>query len=231
MQRTQTIPTDAITADGLARRAAGAPITDVIFDFGNVLVFWKPELALVSRYSPRTIDAFLDNSRSGFTDANDMMDAGKTSEQTIEWMRSHYGEKYAAILRFYCDHFIDSLAGPVPGSRMLVNDLKTAGIRVWGLSNWSSETFPIAWSRYEVLHQLRSKVVSGPIGIRKPSREIFEYALRSFGIDARTTIFIDDKSENVIGANSAGIRAVRFADPYRLRRLLIDAGIRIPGVA
>ena len=226
----ESIRPDVITAADAAARAQNRPITDVIFDFGNVLVYWEPANALVSRYDRPVIDRFLDNGASGFFDANDLLDGGETCDEVVAWMKRHHGADNARMLRFYCDHFVDSLAGPVPGSRMLVADLKAAGVRVWGLSNWSYELFPAAWDRYEILHELDGKVISGFIGIRKPGREIFDYALRAFGITADTALFIDDKAMNVRGANAAGIRAVRFTDPFMLRQLLIDAGLSIPGL-
>ena len=33
---------DVLVADGEAAANAGKPITDVIFDFGNVLIYWDP---------------------------------------------------------------------------------------------------------------------------------------------------------------------------------------------
>ena len=33
---------DVLMADGEAAANAGKPITDVIFDFGNVLIYWDP---------------------------------------------------------------------------------------------------------------------------------------------------------------------------------------------
>jgi putative hydrolase of the HAD superfamily len=90
--------------------------------------------------------------------------------------------------------------------------------------------FPIAWERYEILHSLEGKVVSGEIDIRKPSVEIYEYLLQRFGIEARKAVFIDDKAMNIVGANAAGIRGIRFTDPYKLRALLIESGIDIPAV-
>ena len=52
---------DVLVADGEAATNAGKPITDVIFDFGNVLIYWDPAAVLIPRYSQKTIDAFLDN--------------------------------------------------------------------------------------------------------------------------------------------------------------------------
>ena len=39
---------DVLMADGEAAVNAGKPITDVIFDFGNVLVYWDPVAVLNS---------------------------------------------------------------------------------------------------------------------------------------------------------------------------------------
>jgi hypothetical protein len=41
---------------------------------------------------------------------------------------------------------------------------------------------------------------------------------------------VDDKAMNIVGANEAGIRGVRFKDARALRTLLIDAGVAIPAV-
>ena len=42
---------DVLMADGEAAVNAGKPITDVIFDFGNVLVYWDPVAVMTPRYS------------------------------------------------------------------------------------------------------------------------------------------------------------------------------------
>ena len=52
---------DVMVADDAAADAAGKPIENVIFDFGNVLIYWEPAAVLVPRYSERTVERFLDN--------------------------------------------------------------------------------------------------------------------------------------------------------------------------
>ena len=44
---------DVMVADDAAAAAAGRPIENVIFDFGNVLIYWDPAAVLVPRYSER----------------------------------------------------------------------------------------------------------------------------------------------------------------------------------
>ena len=221
---------DVLMADGNAAQAAGRPITDVIFDFGNVLIYWDPAAALVARYGQETIDRFLDNDVSGFYDCNDLMDAGMGVDEAIALMRERHGDEWADILRYYVDNFEDSLTGIVPGMRVLVNDLKAAGIGVWGLSNWEKELFAEAERLCPLLQLLDGRIVSGFVGLRKPHRDIYEEAVRRFGIDASTSVFVDDKAMNIVGANEAGIRGVRFCDSRRLREILIAQGVDIPPV-
>lgn len=221
---------DVLVADGEAAANAGKPITDVIFDFGNVLIYWDPVAVLIPRYSAETIERFLDNDVSGFYDANDRMDGGATPEEGVAWMRETHGDKWADILRYYVDNFEDSLTGVVPGARVLIDDLKAAGIGVWGLSNWEKELFPIAEKATPILQRLDGKIVSGYVKLRKPHKEIYDRALQEFGIAADGAVFVDDKAMNIVGANAAGIRGVRFKDPVKLRELLIANGVNIPGL-
>lgn len=221
---------DVLVAQGPAAAADGKSISNVIFDFGNVLIYWDPSVVLLPRYSQETIDQFLDNDISGFYDANDRMDGGASPDEGVAWMREHYGDKWADILRYYLDNFEDSLTGVVPGARVLVNDLKAAGIGVWGLSNWEKELFPIALKHCEILQRLDGRLVSGYVHMRKPHKDIYEKALEEFGISAESSVFIDDKAMNIAGANEAGIRGIRFSDARKLRELLIEQGIDIPAV-
>lgn len=158
------------------------------------------------------------------------MDGGTSTDEAIAIMRRDRGDKWADILDYYIKNFRDSLTGIVPGARVLVNDLKAAGIGVWGLSNWESSLFHVAEEQCDILQQLDGKLVSGFVKLRKPHEEIYEAALNQFGIKADGALFIDDKAMNIVGSNAAGIRGVRFQDPVKLRELLIANGVNIPAV-
>lgn len=221
---------DVLVSDDAAAANVGKPITDVIFDFGNVLIYWEPGAAMLSRYRQETIDRFLDNDISGFYDANDMMDGGASQQEAIAWMRGTHGDRWADMLEYYVANFRDTLTGVVPGARVLVKDLKEAGIGVWGLSNWEKEMFAEAERQCDILEDLDGRLVSGFVKMRKPHKEIYDRALQEFGIAADGAVFVDDKAMNIVGANAAGIRGVRFSDPVRLRELLIAQGVNIPAL-
>ncbi len=53
-------------------------------------------------------------------------------------------------------------------------------------------------------------VFSGPLGITKPSKEIFEYLLDKYNLKAEESVFIDDNAGNVTGAESVGIKGLLF---------------------
>ncbi|WEV66418.1 HAD family phosphatase [Bifidobacterium sp. ESL0764] len=221
---------NVIKSGDAAQGAAGKPIENVIFDFGNVLVRWDPQAVMLPRYSQELTDRFLDNDVSGFYDASDEMDVGGRAVEAVAAVRQKYGEPWAGMLDYYFKNFEDSLVGPVEGMRVLINDLKSAGIGVWGLSNWATELFPPAKKFYPILSDLDDAVVSGYVKLRKPHRDIFEFALKRFDIPADTAVFIDDKAMNIVGANSAGIRGVRFNDSGKLRALLRRSGVDIQGI-
>ena len=86
--------------------------------------------------------------------------------------------QHSAALDLYVDHFADALPGPVPGSEQLVRDLRGAGVRTLGLTNWSAETFHLAEPAAPAIGLLEDVLVSGPVGLAKPDERIFRAADR-----------------------------------------------------
>ena len=74
---------DVLMADGNAAANAGRQITDVIFDFGNVLIYWDPAAVMTPRYSDGLVEQFLDNDVSGFYDINNELDAGMSNDDGV----------------------------------------------------------------------------------------------------------------------------------------------------
>lgn len=224
------MPSDELIAQGNAADTAENPLTDVIFDFGNVLIQWDAESVMVPRYGTELVKEFFTPGRSGYFEASNMIDGGEPVDKAYAFVRDNYGEEWLSMLRYYHDNFEDSLHGTVPGARVLIDDLKRAGIGVWGLSNWDTETFPHAQRQVDLFSKLDGMVVSGYVGMIKPHADIFEYAFKQFGIDRATSVFIDDRSGNIQGANAVGLRGIMFRDPRALRTTLINMGANIPAL-
>ena len=126
------------------------------------------------------------------------------------------GERVAGVFRYYIAHYDDALPRMLPGMERLLRDLKAAGYGVWGLTNWSHETFHFAFEKFPQLAELlQDTVVSGVEKMHKPNADIYELAMSRFGLSPESSVFLDDTAKNVAGARSAGMHAFRFVDATR----------------
>lgn len=86
------------------------------------------------------------------------------------------------------------------------------------LSNIDSDTIRRLFPNSEQLFD--TFVVSGDIGITKPSVEIFEIAAIKLGLQPGECVMIDDLPKNVEGAKLAGMQALLFTTQHSLEREL-----------
>lgn len=183
-------------------------IKNIIFDYGGVLLDWNPHYL----YDPYFGDVekaewFLNNICT--YEWNAQHDNGKPiAEGTAELVAEH--PEWEKEIRLYYDDFMKMMGGQIPGMEELVKGLKVNGYRVFGLSNWSVETFALVRPVYPVLNLMEDMVISGVEKVMKPDHRIFELALNRFGIKAEETIFLDDNPANVQAARELGIKGILF---------------------
>ena len=121
----------------------------------------------------------------------------------------------------YWDQWTKMMGGAIPGMYELVSDLKAAGYGVYGLTNWSSETFYQIEKNYPVFALLDGKIVSGDVRLLKPDAAIFHCLLDKYGLKAEESVFIDDTLPNVEGARAAGLSGLHFTNAATLRKDLL----------
>jgi 2-haloacid dehalogenase len=119
------------------------------------------------------------------------------------------------------------LGGPIQETVDVLAELRKAGVRLFGLSNWSGETFEVArrLPEYAFLGWFEAVVISGEVGIAKPDPRIFRHLLDRYGLEPSRTLFIDDVPANIDVANDLGMRAMRFVDAESLRAELASRGL------
>jgi len=66
--------------------------------------------------------------------------------------------------------------------------------------------------------------VSGELGIIKPAAKIFEHVMDTLAISAAQMVFVDNKEENVQGAEALGITGHVYTDAAQLRAFLESLG-------
>lgn len=193
-------------------------VGNIIFDFGAVLLDWNPHYLFDPYFGSREkTDWFLQNICTPTWNAQ--MDKGKPfSEGVAEWV-ARYPE-WEKEIRLYHSGWIRMMGDEIPGMYALECDLKAAGYRLFGLSNWSAETFRLVRDS-RVFRILEGMVISGEEKLLKPEPEIYRLLLRRFQLRAEDCLFIDDSLPNVRGAMDVGIQAIPFTDAATLRKLLI----------
>ena len=117
------------------------------------------------------------------------------------------------------------LGGPIKGTVQLLRELKYKKYRLFALSNWSAEMFPIAQKKFDFLGLFDGIVLSGEEKMNKPEPEIYKRLLFRYQLQADNCIFTDDNQDNVSAAQTLGIDAILFTNPEQLHVELIKRGI------
>ncbi len=190
-------------------------IRNIIFDFGQVLVDWNPHYLFDPYFGdPDKATWFLDHICTN--EWNRQFDAGKPFAEGLAELKAQFPE-WTREIDVYWTEWTKMMGGPIPGMYELVADLKAAGYGVYGLTNWSSETFYQIEKNYPVFALLDGKVVSGDVRLLKPDAAIFRCLLDRYGLKAEESVFIDDTLPNVEGAHAAGLSGLHFQDAPTLR--------------
>ena len=199
-------------------------IKNVIFDFGTVLLDWNPRRLFTPYFQDKEkCDWFLENVCNG--EWNAQMDKGKPVSVGTEEKVAEFPE-WEKEIRMYFDRWIEMIGDETPGMYELENELKAAGYRIYGLTNWNNETFCQVRHR-KVFQVLDGMVVSAEEKLIKPEPEIYQCLLDRYGLDRDECVFIDDIQKNIDGATAAGIRGILFENPAQVRRALVDLGVKI----
>ena len=191
----------------------------IIFDFGNVLLEWNPR-HVYRRYFPDDEEAMEQFFHEvNFMDWNLQQDKGRPFAEGVAELSKQFPH-YSDLIQAYHDNWEDSIGDYLAGTVEIMKQLKQAGYSLYGLSNWSAETFPIAREKYDFFHLLDDYVISGEVGMIKPEPEIFELLLNKIGRPAKECLFIDDALVNIQQAQKMGFATVHFQSPEQLQEEL-----------
>ena len=191
---------------------------NIILDFGGVLLDWNPHYLYDPYFgSKEKTDWFIQHVCT--PEWNLQMDKGKPFAEGVREKIAECPE-WEKEIRMYHSGWIRMIGEEIPGMYELEKDLKAAGYRLLGLTNWSLETFRLVCDR-RIFTILDDLVVSGREKMVKPDPAFFRLALARWGVPAESCLFIDDNLANVQGARAVGIDAVQFTDAGALRALLL----------
>jgi 2-haloacid dehalogenase len=201
-------------------------IDTIIFDLGGVLIDWNPEYVFLKEFNGDKVkmEWFFNNICT--SEWNEEQDKGKLIKIATEERIKLFPE-YKKLIRMFYGRWKEMLRGEISETVKILKKLKNQNYRLIALTNWGSETFPVALERFEFLKLFEGIVVSGQIKMLKPFKEIYEYTLSKYNLNPANCIFIDDRLSNVEGAIKCGINGIQFISPKKLIAELKNIGIEI----
>lgn len=184
----------------------------VVFDIGGVLVDWQPHLAWVDELGEKGAKAFL--SRIGFEKINFACDGGAAfGDAAREITDTADAERLAG----YVDRYTLTVPDKIKGTWDILYDLQDRQVPLHAITNWSAETWPEGLKVHPELGTVfGTTVVSGEVGILKPSVGIYNLLCERANLRPEQCVFIDDGLHNCIGAKAAGMDAIQFTNPQQL---------------
>lgn len=192
-------------------------IDTIVFDFGGVLVDWNPRhLYKTLLDDEEQIEWFLKNICTD--EWNLEQDRGRSLKEATEILKEKFPE-HQTLIEAYYGRWEEMLKGEIAETVEILHELKKK-FKVYGLTNWSAETFPVALKRFGFLQVFDGIVVSGDEKLIKPDKEIFHVLLKRYNLLPEHSLFIDDNIKNIEAAASIGFHTIHFKSAEDLKHKL-----------
>ena len=141
-------------------------INAVVFDLGGVLIDWDPRYLYRKLFkTEQQVSFFLENICT--PDWNAQQDKGRKVEDANRILIKKYPFQKDLITAYY-SRWNEMLGGPIHGSVKILEKLRHTRIKIYALTNFSSETYPIAEKEFPFLQLFDGVLVSGAVKLAKP---------------------------------------------------------------
>jgi putative hydrolase of the HAD superfamily len=195
------------------------PVRNVVFDFGGVLVKWRPQEIIDSFYTEAHLRESLRTHAFQHDDWLDM-DRGTLDEASIVRRCAERMARPESELTALFDHLRATLTPIEPTVQLLRELRQREGLKLYGLSNMSETIFAYLDGRHDFFKLFDGIVVSAAVKLLKPEPAIYEHLRERFKLDFTETVFIDDYPRNVESARRTGLPAIQFETTEQVRREL-----------
>ena len=196
----------------------------VLFDYGGVICTPQPDsdVARLASAAGAPVPAFRDAYWAHRLDYDRAELDGATYWQKVAAGvgRSFTTAQVAELIRLDIASWLHLRAGTVA----LIEDVAAAGYRLALLSNAPAETAEVV-AGLPVAAHFEHCAFSYSLRSLKPEPECYRAVLAMLGAGPADVVFLDDKPENVAGAQALGLRSVQFTEPGQARAALAAHGI------
>ena len=147
---------------------------------------------------------------------NAEQDRGRSLAEGTEILVGKHSE-WETEIRAYYDNWTTMLRSDIPENVAVLRKLQNTNYELFGLTNWSYETFPYALENYDFFEIFKGKiVVSGTEKLIKPDPKIWNILLERYQIKAEESIFIDDNIKNIEMAKNLNFKVIHCTPNIKL---------------
>lgn len=186
-----------------------------VFDVGGVLMDWSP-FHLTDRMGFDRAEAQAVLDEIGFEAWNMALDGGNLWAPSVESLAGAFPQ-HADFITALDKRWPETVSGLIEGSVSLLEQLLLRDEPVYAITNFSSEKWRLSLDLFPILQRFDGVIVSGDEKLLKPDPAIYWKLIDRYDLQPKSCVFIDDRQDNVDGAKSIGMDAVRFTTPERLR--------------
>ena len=200
-ERFQAMPWDAIDS--------------VVFDIGNVLMYFSPSHVLDTLFGAD--EALKEQLMERVFRSSHWLDLDRgtaTYEQAAERMAQGRADLRPAVDLIF-ERWM-GLKTPIEEGVSALKRCKERGKRLYILSNYHQPSFEWLLSHYDFFSLFDGYVVSCYLHLLKPEPEIYRELIDRCSLEPARSLFIDDTRVNVEAAMEAGIQGLWFDRPGKL---------------
>lgn len=182
-----------------------APKT-LVFDIGNVLIRWDPEL-LYTRLIP-------DSERRARFFRDVLPPAWNTEQDRGRGWREAEAERIALfpdeadLIRAYRAHWHEMVPYALEPNVAVLMAALAHDTPCYAITNFAGDTFAEAQARFPFLNAFKGVVVSAHERLLKPDPAIFHLFLNRYAQNASNCLFIDDSAPNIDAARKIGFATI-----------------------
>lgn len=190
----------------------------IVFDVGNVLLNFDP-LAYLRRLYDEPLAARIHDAVFGSPHWTELDRSVLTFDEVVARMAADTPDMAQWILPAFSVY--QDIIRPIEETIAYLPKLKAAGYRLYVLSNYGKEYFAQTRALYPFFDLFDGMIISGEHQVLKPDPAIYLLLLHEYNLTASRTLFLDDRQDNIEGAQAIGLQGIQFTHAAQLQALLL----------
>lgn len=190
-------------------------IKHIIFDIGNVLLSFKPDVFLGQLFSDDVVCWEL---KKVIFETSEWLELDKgtiTEEEATEIFVKRF-PKYRKEIETAMNSWTDMLM-PIDANVKLLSELKSKGFKLYYLSNFHKKAFEQQLEVHNFFSLFDGGIVSAYVNQLKPGAAIYHTLINEYDLVPNNCLFIDDTKDNIDIAKNLGLNGIHLTDNMDLK--------------